>query len=223
MLPDPGRHRNILHSEPRLRAVEVSGLLSAAFSAFHQSILLLASRTLDSPVALLNAVAADGQHVSSELNLPEPFRTLRQMPLSHSLCQFVVSTDAPLALPDLLDCGPEPQRFEITALSFRAYLGAPIRGLGNETLGALCVLDHEPRTWTKDDTMVLEALADCVADSLIHKNEKMDLTSASSAHVELSDIVRTNLDLLTVHDFRTIILRLREIQQARRPHKQGMH
>lgn len=218
MSPDVHSRDRILRSASRLAALHASGLLSTSPDAFRESILTLASLALESPVALLNVVSTDTQIISSELNLPEPYRTLRHMPLTHSLCQYVVATGEMVSLPDLLADGPEPQRFEVADLSFRSYLGAAIRGEGNEALGALCVLDYIPRSWSQDDQNILEALAALVSNHVQNEGNAQHFGSVTPSQEDLRHLVDANLSILSVADFRAIILRLYAIQKNRRPH-----
>ena len=204
MSPDVHSRDRILRSASRLAALHASGLLSTSPDAFRESILTLASLALESPVALLNVVSTDTQIISSELNLPEPYRTLRHMPLTHSLCQYVVATGEMVSLPDLLADGP--------------YLGAAIRGEGNEALGALCVLDYIPRSWSQDDQNILEALAALVSNHVQNEGNAQHFGSVTPSQEDLRHLVDANLSILSVADFRAIILRLYAIQKNRRPH-----
>ena len=52
----------------------------------------------------------------------------------------------------------------IPNLGVMAYLGAPIYGPGQQAVGALCVVDGDPRHWTEDEIETITRLATCVTD-----------------------------------------------------------
>ena len=50
-------------------------------------------------------------------------------------------------------------------MGVRAYLGSPFSA-GGSRIGALCVIDQRPRTWTEDDRQIIDDLAMAVATDI---------------------------------------------------------
>ncbi|MCY7395457.1 MAG: GAF domain-containing protein, partial [Nocardioides sp.] len=60
----------------------------------------LVRRLLHVPVGLVSIVEVDRQWFPGMTGLPEPWRTTRETPLSHSFCQHVVRDQQPLVVRD---------------------------------------------------------------------------------------------------------------------------
>jgi hypothetical protein len=96
MLDDETPLGSALRDEARLAALWRTGLLDTPPEEVFDRLTRLTRRMLDAPVALVSLVEADRQFFKSALGLPEPWATRRETPLSHSFCQHVVATGAPL-------------------------------------------------------------------------------------------------------------------------------
>lgn len=117
------------------------------------------------PVSLLSIVDVPGnrQFFKCLIGLPSPWKEARETPLSHSFCQYVVATDAPLVVTDarqeeLLHCN-----LAIRDLGVISYLGAPVCGPNGKNIGALCAIDTKPRDWTPSEVSSLVSLADGIS------------------------------------------------------------
>ena len=102
---------------------------------------------LDVPVALVSLVSAQEQVFPGADGLSEPWATERSTPLSHSFCQHVVTSGAPLVVENAHDVPLVADNLAILELGVIAYAGVPVRR-GDDVVGALCVIDHRPRRWT---------------------------------------------------------------------------
>ena len=87
----------------RLAALRRTGLLDTPPEEAFDRLARLVCRLLGVPAALVSLVEADRQFFKSAFGLPEPWATRRETPLSHSFCQHVVATSAPLVLDDAPD------------------------------------------------------------------------------------------------------------------------
>ena len=90
--------REVVQDETRLDALRRTGLLDTPPEEVFDRLTRLVRRLLGAPVVLVSLVDADRQFFKSALGLPEPWATRRETPLSHSFCQHVVATGAPLAV-----------------------------------------------------------------------------------------------------------------------------
>ena len=119
----------------------------------------LASRILETPIALLSLVDAERQFFKSSIGLEEG---LTGTPLSHSFCQYVVSQGAPLAVSDARAHPLLAGNGAVPDLRVVAYLGVPVRDGEGRVLGSLCAIDHQPREWSEGDLADLTDLATIV-------------------------------------------------------------
>ncbi|MFZ3494092.1 SpoIIE family protein phosphatase [Streptomyces sp. 5.8] len=119
----------------------------------------LVSRLLRVPVAFVSLVEEHRQILPGLIGLPEPWATSRTLPLSHSLCRYVVASGQPLIVPDARTDERLRTSPAIADLGVIAYAGMPLTDNDGLVLGSLCGIDHEPRTWGGDELADLEDLA----------------------------------------------------------------
>jgi hypothetical protein len=126
----------------------------------------LAAKLLEAPVSIVTLVDPDGQQVASQVGRSEAGTPPTRVPLTHSFCQFAVTSRQPLRIDDstahpLVASNPAIQDDDI-----QAYLGIPLIVDGQQAVGALCVTDSVPRAWTDRETDVLSDLARILADQM---------------------------------------------------------
>ncbi|MBB3084653.1 SpoIIE family protein phosphatase [Geodermatophilus sabuli] len=126
----------------------------------------LVRRQLDVPVALVTLVSADEQVFPGAVGLPEPWRSTRRTPLSHSFCQHVVRSAAPLIVSDARTDPRVADNLAIPDLHVIAYAGVPITDADGAVVGSLCAIASRPRTWSDEDLAVLIDLADACSSEL---------------------------------------------------------
>lgn len=123
----------------------------------------LASDLLNTPISLVALVDADRQFFKSHVGLPEPWATIRQTPLSHSFCQYVVESGEPLIVEDAQESSLLQNNFAISELNAIAYAGMPLFLSDGVILGSFCVIDHSPRQWSDREIRILRDLSASVA------------------------------------------------------------
>jgi GAF domain-containing protein len=123
-----------------------------------------ASRRTEAPIALVSFVMGHVQYFRAGCNLPPEIDLSRATARCHSYCQFVVTSEKPLAIGDIFARPDMPQMLAQT-YGIRAYLGVPIRCEG-QLLGTLCVVDVKTREWTDGDVEQLAAVAERVTQRL---------------------------------------------------------
>ncbi|MDT7551685.1 MAG: hypothetical protein QOI16_221 [Pseudonocardiales bacterium] len=156
-LPD-GPLPEALSDPGRLQALAESGL-SAASDPGMELYAQRVRRWLDVPVALVSLVQPEQQVFPGMVGLPEPWATQRCTPLSHSFCQHVVTTTAPLIVEDAREHPLVRANLAVTDLNVLAYAGMPLTDGDGRVLGSLCAIDTRPRTWTATEIEVLRDLA----------------------------------------------------------------
>ena len=157
MTPDPPA---ALTDSDRLAALDATGLMDSPAEAEFDRITDLVRRCLGVPVALVSLVGADRQFFKSERGLAEPWCEMRETPLSHSFCQYVVADDEPLVVEDAREHPVLKNNGAVGDLGVVAYLGVPLRTPDGHALGSLCAIDAIPRAWSDADREAMEALAE---------------------------------------------------------------
>lgn len=157
----------LAHEPLRLTALRETQLLDSPGEEAFDRFTRLAARLLDVPVALFSLVDADRQFFKSQTGLPQPWAQKRETPLSHSFCQHVVASDAPLVVEDARSDPRVQDNLAVRDLDVVAYLGVPVRSSEGFVLGSLCAIDVVPRQWSRAD---LDALTD-IASALMSELE----------------------------------------------------
>jgi GAF domain-containing protein len=143
----------------RLAALHALALVDTAAEEAFDRLTRLAARTIQAPVALVSLVEAERQYFKSCVGLSEPWATLRQTPLSHSFCQYVVASGLPLVIEDARNHPLVRDNPAIIDLEIVAYAGVPLVTTTGQVLGSFCVIDTVPRTWSADELALLRDFA----------------------------------------------------------------
>jgi signal transduction histidine kinase/DNA-binding response OmpR family regulator len=173
-----------LDDPKRLAALARSGLPDSGAEGVFDRVSRLAARLLGAPVALLSLVDERRQFFKSLVGLDGPAANARQTPLSHSFCQHVVTSGAPLVVVDAPHDALVCENPAVRDLGVKAYLGVPVRDPDGFVLGSFCVIDHHARAWTDDDIATLEDLASLVMTELALRREN---TERQAAELRLRD------------------------------------
>ena len=114
---------------------------------------------LDAPVALLNGVLTDVVVLAGAHGVDGWMAESRATPLEWSPCREVVSSGRPRVVTDLTaDPGMRDSPL-VTVDGLRAYAGVPVHARDGRVVGALCVIDAQPRDFAPDVVARLNAAA----------------------------------------------------------------
>lgn len=149
-----------LHDTDRSIVLRDLGLLAAQPDPPFDRLTRLAARSLDIPVVLVSFVSDECQVFPGAIGLPEPWASRRTTPLSHSFCQHVVATNAPLIIEDARLDPLVRDNLAIPEMGVIAYAGMPLRTSSGDTLGSFCAIDTKPHTWTAEELALLTDFAD---------------------------------------------------------------
>lgn len=142
----------------RRRVLRLAGL-SAAPDPGMDRFARLVARLLRVPAALVSLAEDGHQILPGMLGLPEPWAGRRTLPHSHSLCRFVVASGQPLVVSDVRADDRLRTSPAVADLGMVAFGAMPLTDGEGLVLGALCAIDHEPRTWDAGELADLEDLA----------------------------------------------------------------
>ncbi len=148
----------VVRRPSRLRALAELGANAETSAEALDRIGQVACRVLDVPVALVNLIGADRQRFVGCAG-PEPWASMREMPLTAGFCPFALGADVAYALEDARADPALAANPAVEQLGVVAYAGVPLRAADGEPIGTLCALDYAPRTWSEDDLALLSDLA----------------------------------------------------------------
>ena len=191
-----------IHSDRRLAALAASGLLDSPEEPAFDGLTHLVTTALRVPIALISLVDKDRQFFKSQCGLTGPVASRRETPLSHSLCQHVVNSAAPL---DIADARKHPlvkDNLAVRDLGVVAYAGVPLIDEGGYVLGALCAIDDKPREWSSQDLDLLRAIAAQTMAEIVLRTRARMLAQDLERERKL-ETTRQSLARLNVHDLRT--------------------
>jgi PAS domain S-box-containing protein len=177
----------------RLRTLEQYDVLDAPPVEAFDRITRLATRLFDVQVALINFIDQEDQWCLSSCGI-----SLNRTSLEVSFCVHTIHQKGVMVVED----AQEDDRFDDNPLvtgspHIRFYAGAPLTASNGARLGALCLLDDEPRAFSTNDQEMLADLAGVVMDELNLRHYASDLDDSRKAHRELSEQRRRILESIT--------------------------
>jgi hypothetical protein len=159
--PDP-----LLGDVGRLKALRETELMDSVAEEPFDRLAQLAAKLLNAPVALISLVDDERQFFKSCFGLAEPWNSARQTPLSHSFCRHALDSPDPLVIEDARTHSLVHDNLAIRDLDVVAYAGVPLITRSGHALGTLCVIDHQPRSWTSDQIETLKTLTAAVVSEI---------------------------------------------------------
>lgn len=174
---------------------------------------LLVAELLKVDVSLISLVDERRQFFKSQVGLPEPVATARETPLSHSICQHVVAHARPLIISDTREDERVKENLAVKELGVVAYAGAPIFDADGKAIGALCAIDAHPRSWTLDEVMVIQTLAEQASNEIATRELVLRLGD-DLASMRAADQLRGRMARADRHDLRTPLNALKLSLQA---------
>jgi len=133
----------------------------------------IATKMLGAPVSLVSMVESDHQFFVGETGMDIDKDNIGQYstPLSLSFCQHVVAYREPFVVNDSRTHPLVSDNGAVELLHVIAYAGIPITAQNGEVLGSMCVIDHKPREWTKEQLDLLADLAKAASTEMYLRAE----------------------------------------------------
>jgi excisionase family DNA binding protein len=149
----------------RLTAVEASGLLDSAPEDVFDRLTWLATQVTECPIALISVLGAERQWLKSRVGVD-----FTETPRDWAFCNHTILQDRPFMVED----AGHDTRFAGNPLvtggaHIRFYGGIALRDADGQPLGALCVLDREPRRLRDRELKALEELATIASEELARR------------------------------------------------------
>jgi hypothetical protein len=163
-----------IRAPERIAALRETELLDSPKSESFDALTSIATKLLNVPVALVSLVDEDRQFFKSQIGVPEPWASYRQTPLSHSFCQWVVSSKDELIVSDATQQVGLLTNLALRDLGVIAYAGVPLSADG-QMIGSFCAIDSKPHEWAEGDLKTLRELCKVAeAFSALKKAKKLE-------------------------------------------------
>ncbi|MFT4113659.1 diguanylate cyclase [Silvibacterium sp.] len=167
----------------RLQALHDLDILDTEPEAAYDDLVQLAAAILHVPMATISLVDERRQWFKSQVGLPVP-ETSRDI----SFCGHTILEPEIMVVPDAtLDARFRENPLVTGALHLRFYAGVPLTTEDGFSLGALCVLDSQPRHLTDTEQAALRVLARQV---VAHFQIRRQVVALEKAAVEREEIQR---------------------------------
>ena len=162
------------HDEPaRLAALHAYGILDTPPEMGFDHITSLVTRLFRVPMASITLVDTDRQWFKSSRGID-----MQETPREWSFCAHAMWGDEVMVVPDAtLDPRFADNPLVTAENGIRFYAGAPLRTPEGQPLGALCVLDRQPRELTPTEQQQLLEIASLVEDELLLRRIGRELSA----------------------------------------------
>lgn len=151
--------------QQRLKALSELGLLEAPTIPVFEAATQTAADFLEVPICILGFIDENCHWFKSavglsRLGLMNQLAIARSLPREESFCSYVVTSQQSLAINDTHNQQePVARSVLVQRYGIRAYLGVPVMDFSGNCLGAIAIMDLQPRTFTLRDIKFLELLA----------------------------------------------------------------
>ncbi|WP_104202904.1 sensor domain-containing phosphodiesterase [Billgrantia saliphila] len=139
--------------QARLYALRQLNLLDTPPSESFDRITRMASKFFGMPIAAVSLTDADRQWFKSRVGVEH-----WQIPRFQACCGEVADSSDVVIVPDLLE-SPTYRDSLLARSGIRFYAGAPLQTQEGYTLGAMCVLDTQPRDISEEEVAILQDMA----------------------------------------------------------------
>ncbi|MBN9796825.1 GAF domain-containing SpoIIE family protein phosphatase [Pseudonocardia sp. UM4_GMWB1] len=186
---EPAPECAALYSPERLTALRRSGLGSESDPEMERFAAWV-RRALATPIALVTLVQPDRQVFPGMAGLTGPAAIARSTPLTHSFCQYVVTSGQSLVIADARMDPRFRDNLAIPDLGVIAYAGMPLTDEHGRVLGSLCAIDNEPRRWTAEETIALGEIARSCSTELRLRLARYDTSTETILRAEADSVQR---------------------------------
>lgn len=148
--------RNLYPANEAERLEAVKNILEAIPDGYFVNLANIMARTFNTPIALVSFVDKDEVVFAGNYGM----ETTKKVSRGLSLCSLAILDEEPTIFEDALK---EPCLLANPLVTgnfgLRFYAGAPIITTDGYAIGTACIVDKEPRTFSKNDIALLEYFA----------------------------------------------------------------
>jgi GAF domain-containing protein len=151
-----------VNEHERINALKKYRLLDTPPDGSFERLTQLAATLFNVPIAIISLVDSDRIWFKSHYGLP-----ISQIDREPGLCASAILSNNTYVVEDAKK-DPRTLANPLVAGDFglRFYAAAPLQTEENYNLGTLCIIDKQPRTFTKEQQSVLKQLAAIVMDEM---------------------------------------------------------
>ncbi|WP_250495450.1 GAF domain-containing protein [Caballeronia sp. GAWG1-1] len=162
-------NKALTQEHARLQALARTHLVDSPRQEEFDAIVTMAASVLKAPIALITLLTAEKQWFKARFGLD-----VQETPRANAFCNYTIEQQDVFVVEDAaLD-----ERFSANPLvtgdpRIRFYAGAPIIDYEGFPLGALCVIDRDPRRFKTSQVTTLRTLAALLADKInLHARDR---------------------------------------------------
>lgn len=158
----PYSHLEPANEPTRLLIIQEYKVPAAFQEPIFQKLTTLAAHIFNLPVAFLSLVD------SAQVDFPVTHGVtgLHMLPREAALCSMAVQQHAPVVLNGISQGSESPHWQTAQRFQMEFYAGAPVLIEQQYAVGALCLSDHQPRTFSAQEEGVLTQLAALVSQAV---------------------------------------------------------
>ncbi|MBC6700164.1 GAF domain-containing protein [Hymenobacter puniceus] len=150
----------------RLRTLRYYDILHSLHEQIFDEFVHLAARIFSLPISLIALVDEDQVEYKANHGMPG----MRAQPRVEALCSVAIQQNKAVVVKDVAAEIQLPITDEARQAAhrnnLRFYAGAPLRMPDQRTIGTLCVIDRNPRSFSAEEQHVLDQLAGLVAQTI---------------------------------------------------------
>jgi GAF domain-containing protein len=148
-----------VHDPARLEEIAALRLASPETDAVLQQVVDEAAARLRLPIGMVSIVMDQAQFFAAHTGLEGWMAQARGTPIEWSFCVNAVRSGEPFVVEDATT-HPAVKDIPLVPLDdVRCYAGIPLVTSRGHTVGTLCVIGHESRSFSEDDLQTLRTLA----------------------------------------------------------------
>jgi GAF domain-containing protein len=150
---------DVLRDPARLQEIAALGLTAPEVDAVLQETVNEAAAALNLPTALVSVVMGEAQYFAAQHGLTGWMAEAHGTPVEWSFCANAVQSGEPFVVEDATTHPATRDNPLVRFDNLRCYAGIPLVTSNGHTLGTLCVIGNEPRSFTEAEMDVLRGLA----------------------------------------------------------------
>jgi GAF domain-containing protein len=150
---------DVLRDPARLAEIGALGLTAPEVDAVLQQTVDEAAAALNLPTALVSVVMGEAQYFAAEHGLTGWMAEAHGTPVEWSFCANAVQSGEPFVVEDASTHPLTRENPLVTFENVRCYAGIPLVTRTGHTLGTLCVIGNDPRSFTEAELDLLRGLA----------------------------------------------------------------